>query len=171
MALSGNTNFTFHTDHDNWADDDYYGVSITGFKLCAPAGGSATAAAAAAAGRAVNADSYTNIANNKQFCPAGWRLVTGSEANVIHNSYASDHDNSNTTGKVEHHCAKCPFGQISNGGSAPACFATSNTSCYQPCSHLTCKEVTVENKCFHDASVNPFSAILAPSANASGTSL
>jgi hypothetical protein len=123
-----------------------------------------TPAPAPYTGPDVNESSYTNIVGNTEFCPVGWHLVAGSEANMIHNSYASDHDNSNTTDQVEHHCAKCPLGQTSNGGYAPACFAASTydgASCYRPCSHLTCKEVTVENKCFH-ASVNPFAAGILP---------
>ena len=134
----------------------------------------AATTAAPYTGPDVNESSYTNIVNNTEFCPVGWHLVAGPEANMIHNSYASDHDNSNTTDQVEHHCAECPPGQTSNGGYAPACFAASTydgASCYRPCSHLTCKEVTVVNPCFHEVTVNPFSAIRAPSVNAAGTSL
>jgi hypothetical protein len=76
-----------------------------------------------------------------QYCPEGYKVVLSTTA--------TDRGSFQTTATSEHEtCEKCPEGQSNAGGMAPSCH-DSTPDQWVACSHVSCKPVTTQHKCFH----------------------
>jgi hypothetical protein len=89
-----------------------------------------------------------------QFCPVGYFLGISAK-DTQHASYKTGEGNKTHSGETFKTCHTCPGGTTSNGGTSTSCFAP--TADWQQCTHVACKSVTYEHKCFH-TSTSPFAS-------------